>query len=421
MKARILVLILLLASLHFNAQKISTVFIDSIDITVNNKKIFTSTTTTLKFIPNTKDVKLTIFNDGIHKLIVSFTLKDKNAPYSLILSNPTFFINDTVRSLTHVDHSNYDPCFETLIGNCILQNWRGPTSEPLLKTRIKLCYSLTYLSPIDTSNYKYNYREGEWIGRGEGTEKVTVNFKNDKKNGLSTALYSDGLSYNVYFKDNVPDNYGQGYWVKNNVTQHGFKFKYFIPGILGPCDFTNDNSFCSFDFCRKSKVKNVNRYHDLSVHYSKKGIKTDSLEYHVRGDFMTIAEDSMVIESEEVSVHDFYKTYTDSLHFFSKIVSGGFVKVPLKDISKIYYERSEWKTFTLRTTLVSFASAFIISPLLSIQKNGFNYDRFSKITFSSLGVAVVSVTFGIAFSQKEFLIRSTKKNDKVWIIKPTNY
>ena len=135
---------------------------------------------------------------------------------------------------------------------------------------------------------------------------------------------------------------------------------------------------------------------------------------------MSITNDSMIIQTNDFDIHNFYKKNTDSLHFLRQPLPSGFAKVPLKDIYKIYYERSDWKTFTLRATLLSLATALIVSPLISIQKSGFNQDRFSKLTTASLGVAVLSISFGIAFSQKEFLIRSTKKSNKTWTIKPTD-
>jgi hypothetical protein len=419
MTTRILAILFLLTFGLFKAQNLSTVFIDTIDIMVNNKKIYSSTTTTLKFIPNTKDIKLTFYDDGIHKLIISFALSKTNGPNSLVPSSLRFYLHDSSYALARIDKSDYEQCLETFIGNSLLQNWGYNKPEPPQKTQIKLYYRLMNFAPIDTSNYKYNYKQGIWIGANEDAKKVTVSFQNDKRNGLAKALYRDGASYNINFKDNVPDNYGQGYW-ENYGDRNKFKFSYTIPSILGACYSTNSNAYPSFEFQRNKKTKEVLGHHDLSVHYEKKGIKNDSLEFHVRGDFMSITNDSMVIQSEDFDVHDFYKKNTDSLHYLSKTVASGFVKVPLKDISKIYYERSDWKTFTLRTTLLSLASALIVSPLISIQKGGFNQDRFNKVTTASLGVAVLSITFGIAFSQKEFLIKPTKNSNKTWTIKPTD-
>lgn len=419
MTTKILTILFLFTFGLSKGQFVSTVLIDTVDITVNNKKIYSSNATTLKFIAITKDAKVTIYNDGIHKIAVSFALSSTSGFNSLVLSSPHFYVNDSSYSLTQIGQNDYESCTETFIGNSFLQNWSYNEPVPISKTQIRLYYRLMNFVPLDTSNYKYNYRQGTWIGAHSDAKEVTVNFQNDKRNGLAKAIYKNGVSYNVNFKDNIADNYGQGYW-ESGQEKHRIKFQYLIPTILGPCDSINSNNYPFFFFVQDKKSKKVLMHHDISVHYDKKGLKNDSVEYHVRGDFMSITSDSMIIQTTDFEIHNFYKRNTDSLHFLSKPLPSGFAKVPLKDIYKIYYERSDWKTFTLRTTLVSLATALIVSPLISIQKGGFNHDRFNKVTTASLGVAVLSISFGIAFSQKEFLIRSTKKSDKIWTIKSTD-
>ena len=172
----------------------------------------------------------------------------------------------------------------------------------------------------------------------------------------------------------------------------------------------------SFSFVNRKKEKEVWKCHNLSVHSQRRGLKNDGVEYHVRGGFMGIANDSMIIETEEQEIHNFYRR--DSLHACDIKVPSGFMKIPVKDITKIYYTREKWNTFILRTTLVSLTSALIVSPLVSIQKGGFNTDRFAKVSSTSFGVMILSVSIGIAFCQKEFLLMPNKKSNKVWTIKP---
>ncbi len=422
MTTRILTIFFLLTFGLTKAQYVSTVFLDTIDITVNNKKIYSSSETILKFIPNNNDIKVAVYNDGVHKLVITFALSKSNGYSSLVLSNVHFFYNDTIYPLTRIqlDGNYYEQCSETFIERSSLQNWYYNKDIPAEKTQVKLYYRLINFAPIDTANYKYNYRQGKWIGRHYDAKEVTVNYQNDKKHGIAKALYNDGVSYNVNFHNNIADNYGQGFW-ENYRDGSKLKFSYTIPSILSTCDSLKSNNYTSFYFLRSKKSIEVLRHRDLSVHFEKKGVRNDSIEYHVRGDFMAINNDSIIIQSEDIDIHDFYKKNTDSLHYLVKSIPTGFAKVPLKDISKIYYERSDWKTFTLRATLVSLASALIISPIISIQKGGFNGDRFSKVTTASLGVAVLSVSFGIAFSQKEILIKPTKKSNKTWTIKPIDY
>jgi hypothetical protein len=411
---RIFIIIFLLSNYHSKSQFISTIFIDTLNVTVANKNIHISSATKLKFIPNTMDCKVIIYEDGKYKFELSFDYKNNNVPINLIISGYRLYINDTIFPLmTEFFLSDFQQCLETHSGYFILKN---STASPY-KIRIKLSYKLMNYAPIDTTNYTLNYKQGLWVGSYDDANKVTVYFEKDKRNGLAKALYSDGSSYNVIFKDDVPDNYGRGNWAYYDKRSK-FKFSYTIPPILGACYNSKSNSYSHFAFQRGNKYKEVLSSHDLSVHYEKKGFKNDSLQFHVRGDFINITNDSMIIQTEELDMHDFYKTNIDSLHRFSKQIETGFVKVPLSAINKIFYERSDWKTFTLRTTILSLACALVVSPLISVQKGGFNSDRFSKVTTASLGVAVLSISFGIAFSQKEFLLKSSKKKNKPWVIRP---
>ncbi len=422
MKTKIVILILLITSGYVKAQFLSTVFIDTVNITINNKNIFTSNETSLKFVPTDKGVKLTLYNDGVYKLIINLASNKSKGHLFLAQSKVDLFYNDTLCSITpnFFGEIDYDQCSDMMIAKYTLNTREDSKPSSIENAKINVQFRFMNFAPKDTMNYKYNYREGLWVGTHNDAKEVSINYQNDKKNGLAKAVYKDGVSYNVNFKNNLIDNYGQGYW-ENHQNSSKVKFQYTIPRIMGSCFSPQSDTYPSFYFLRNKKSKEVGRYHDLSVHLEKKGIKNDSLQFHLRGYFMGIEKDTMVIQCEEMYVHDFYKPKTDSLHDYWKTVPKGFAKVAVADICKVYYERSEWKTLTSRTTLVSLATAILISPLISIQKSGFNNDRFSKVTGASLGVAVLSISFGIAFSQKPFLIKPTKKDNKTWTIKPNDY
>ncbi|MBS1636888.1 MAG: hypothetical protein JST26_13305 [Bacteroidetes bacterium] len=416
---KLLAVSMLLSVSILKAQSLASVFIDTLDITVSNKKIYSSGHSSLKFIPNKKDADLTVYNDSTYKLMIRFRADKYEIPSVDGYSGVVFYRKDSIISLDQITSSDYEDCSETFMSRFTFQNWHYGDPPPTEKTQIKLCFRLTNYAPADTSNYKYNYRQGLWVGASPDAQKILLNYQNDKKNGISRAIYKDGRSYVVSFVDNTAENYGLGYW-ENTHKKANLKASYHIPSILSSCDFPNSPNYTSFILQRKHREKEVSRHWDLSVHFDKKGIRHDSIEYHVRGDFISISNDSMIIQTEEMDTHNFYRRNTDSLHFFFTPVSSGFAKVPLKDISRIYYTRSLWNGLTINTTLLSLTSAFIVSPLISIQKEGFNHQRFRQVTSVSLGVAVLSVSFGIAFSQKKFLIRPTSKSNKTWTINPQN-
>lgn len=419
MTLRILLLYSIFTVGLIKAQKLSTVFIDTLKITVDNKTIYENNKTVLKFIPNNIDNTLTVYEDGKYRLNINFTLNRNEYSNSLSASGASFFVNDSISALSNMGEISYEECTETLIEKLKLQNWRKDEQIPESKTQILLKYRYTIIAPIDTSNYKYNHKEGIWIGPYFDAQ-VILNYKNDKKNGLAKTLYDNGDSYNVYFNNDIAENYGQG---KFQYPANGkFKRSHVIPYIITlSCDTANISRQETFYLSRGKKTKEINKYKDLSVHFQKKGISHDSIQFRVRGEFLIITKDTLVIKSNEIEIHDFYKPKTDSLHDFYKKTQSDLVKVPIKDIFKIYYTRDKWQTFTQRTALISLASAIIVAPLVSIEKGKFNTDRFSKVSLTSLGVMTLSISLGIGFSQKEYLLIPNKKKNKNWKIKYDAY
>jgi hypothetical protein len=421
MRVKIFVLFFILLFSYIKAQFASTIFIDTLDIIVNNEKMYSLKATTLKFIPHDSDTKITLYNNGNYKLVKKFNLNKSTGYSSIISSGVNFFQNDTVYPLSHIIRGyDFEECTEEIRVSEYFQNWYD-TIIPVKKTQIKLFYRLLNFAPLDTTNYKFNYKEGLWVGEYAGADRVTINYKQNKKHGLASVFYKDSTSFNVNFNYGIADYYGRGYGERLGKSKK-LKFSYIRPFIVTrSCDTINESRHESFYFTRNKKAREIVSYNDLSVHSQKKGLYNDSIEYSVRGDFIGIINDSMVIRTDEIEVHDFYKINTDSLHSYSKKPLDGFAKISVKDISKIYYARDEWKTFTLRASLLSFATALIVSPLISIQKGGFNGNRFSKVSGVSCGVMILSISFGIAFSQKEYLILPTKKNLKTWKIIPKHY
>ena len=410
MKTKILLVFLVLSIGYIKAQYLSTMFVDTLEININNFKIYTSTKPFLRFIPSNRDSKLIIYNDSTYKLELNLKT-NKNGTYSyLSISNINFSKNDSNCISSESEYIDSKECSDLIISKNILKSWNEKSTIPTEKIVVKFNYRLFGFAPNDTTNYTYNYRQGLWIGQGNEAKEVTVNYNNDLKDGLVQVIYDNNTSYTVNYKNNIADNYGMGYW-SNYKTK-----KYTFPPIIF-CDSVKLNGQQSFYFKRENRKKAITKYNDLSVYSEKKGLKNDSIEYDVRGKFMAITNDTMIIESEDVYIHNFYFKNNDSLHYHPIKTSNGFTKIPLINISKIYYGRDKFKTFTLRTTLICLATALIVSPLISIQKGGFNGDRFRKVTGTSLGVMVLSISFGIGFSQKEFLIWPTKKNKKTWVIK----
>jgi hypothetical protein len=418
MSTRFLILFFLLIFGRLNAQTLSTLFIDTVKIVVDGKIIYASNVTSLKFVPNNVVSSLTLFNDGVHKLILNFGhTKSKNLNSVSALSGEKFYINDSSCISSLNSYSKYEACSEMNIHHITLKDWDYDSLHISDKYKIRLAYRLCSFAPIDTTNYIYNYREGLWIGPDRGVEKVTVNYKNDKKQGVAIAYYDNGTTYKVNFHNNIANNYGLGHW-----ENYKSKMAYPIPNIVTcSCDSIKTFSHESFYFSKNSILKEVGKHKDLIIHYEKRGILHDSIQYKARGEFMYLNNDTITIKTSDIEVHDFYRKNSETLHDFYKKTESGYSKIHIKDISKIYYERDTWKQIALQTTLISILTGAVISPLISIKKNGFNHERFRNVSLTSLGVMTLSVSFGIAFSQKRYLLKPTKKSSKIWKIEYDAY
>lgn len=421
MLLRLLTLFFILVFGQPKAQHLSTVFIDTVKIVVDNKTTYESNKTILKFIPINKDSILTIYNDGVYRLNMKLAHLESNNYTHLVFSDSEFYINDSLCNSRITINNGYENCSNTDILITSLKNYDFYNPKMPEKFKVNIYCRLVNMAPEDTLNYQYNYREGLWIGFDRGVKKITVNYKNDKKHGLATAFFENDVTYNVNFNNNYADKYGQGYWL-NYKNRDKLKSIYLIPNIVTlSCDSIKTHSRESFYLSRGKKTKDIRRHHDLSVYYEKKGLQHDSIEFRARGDFMNIADDSIVIKTEELEIHDFYKKNTDTLHNFYQKNKTGFVKIPIKDITKMYYKREIGTQIATQTALLSFVSALIVAPLVSIQKKGFNTDRYKKVSLSSLGVMTLSIGIGVGISQKEFLLTPTKKNNKTWKIEYDAY
>ena len=191
MTLRILLIYFIFSVGLIKEQKLSTVFIDTLKIIVDNKTIYENNKTILKFIPNNIDNALNVYEDGKYRLKINFTLNKSEYSNSLSASGASFFVYDSIYALSYMGEISFEECTETLLEKLKLQNWRNEEQIPESKTQILLKYRYTIIAPIDTSNYKYNHKEGIWIGPYFDAQ-VILNYKNDKKNGLAKTLYDNG-------------------------------------------------------------------------------------------------------------------------------------------------------------------------------------------------------------------------------------
>lgn len=411
MAVRLLIILFVLSSFFLNSQNVSSVFLDYVNITVNGREFYSSSNTSLKFMVNNKDVSLTIYKDSVYKLNINFTGVSQVDYGYLTVSGAKFFCHDTLYPLFHVDASDYEDCSETSSENYSLQNWPYNANAPAAITQIKLHYRLVNLAPKDTTNYSYNYRQGLWVGKDRHGNKVAVNYNNDKKHGLATVFYNDSTSYNVNYSNNHAPDYGIGFWQRYGQ-KTGFKFNYSITGIVAySCYTEEDSTYESFSLVKRNKVKVVSWHSSLSIYSFRNNVDTVKATEHINGNFLALTRDTLILSSD-------LDTSSNGRFIEVKVgpIAETVVKIPIKNINKLYYSRDGLQDAALKTNLLAAFTGLIVSPLISIQKNGFNKERFKTVSGISAGVLVLSITINATFGQKGFLIHSPNKKKKVWII-----
>jgi hypothetical protein len=177
----------------------------------------------------------------------------------------------------------------------------------------------------------------------------------------------------------------------------------------------------SFEFQKNARTKQVLIGHDLAVHYRRlRNNGQDSVSYRVRGAYVAIKNDSIVIDAADFKIHDRYKWNVDSSYNRIKNTRDGYARVSLGEITSVFYERAEWKKVTTGVTILALVTAFAVAPFLAIENNKLDPVEYRKVAYPALGVAVLSVGLGFAFSQRKFFIQTAKHNRTGWKIKQTN-
>ncbi len=193
--------------------------------------------------------------------------------------------------------------------------------------------------------------------------------------------------------------------------------------------------FNTFQFCfsqdtlrnirlSKGKKTSVIRFYDeVEVLNKKTFLHKDSMERTLTGNFLFVTNDSIAIKpiwlrdirfydhSGQINIDDWYKYRNFCANQDTAI------KVSLKELNYIHYNRQKAPRVFRYSFFASAATALIVSPLVSIERGGFNRSRFRTISSISGGAAVIfCVCLGISL-EKEHFLKAKKSKTKVWEIK----
>lgn len=135
-------------------------------------------------------------------------------------------------------------------------------------------------------------------------------------------------------------------------------------------------------------------------------INTGSKE-RVKGHFIGVRGDTLYVDETGVADSLFGWRGRDTF-----LTSFNRVKIP--NITTFYHERKKLNKVLDWSIGVSAISFVLVSPLVSINKHGFNTERFILVGGSSLAVMHVFIGGRIAFGKKKMKVVRKNKNLRHW-------
>lgn len=171
-----------------------------------------------------------------------------------------------------------------------------------------------------------------------------------------------------------------------------------------------------FTLMQGKRRKTIEADEEITVFSQNRALRNDSINRAVWGIFVGYIADTLLIDSDQFVEHNFYKKYTDTLHYLAPLLLDTIIriKVPVKDITGIYCQREPLSTVTTNATLLAMATGLVcVSASLA------GGESTAGSVFAQAGVIsflTIPVSFGInmIFSKQKFQLKAGKKNKKVW-------
>jgi hypothetical protein len=267
-----------------------------------------------------------------------------------------------------------------------------------------------FLSPDNTNNPKY---ELKFFSSGK------VALKSLKKRGLDTtsaySIKNRSLVFHFDLKDSVKTF---AYEVKKVPKRKAFHLNRTYSSCYVKRRGDDTIVMDKFTLMFEEKRKVFEREQELTVFSQKKALHNDSIDYAVWGQLVGYVSDTLLIDSDEYVEHNFYKKYTDSLHFVSPLLIDTTVriKVPTKNITGIYAQREPLTSITTNATFFALGGGLLCVTASLLSKNDVAATIFAQTGVIAFLTLPVSVSLGMIFSKQKFRMKPGKKPEKIWKI-----
>lgn len=166
------------------------------------------------------------------------------------------------------------------------------------------------------------------------------------------------------------------------------------------------------------KRKTIEYQQALTVFYQKKALRNDSIDYAVWGQFVGYIKDTILIDADQYVEHNFYKKYTDTLHYVAPLLLDTVVriKIPINLVTGIYTQREPFTSYTTGATILAMCVGLVGVATSIVLQNNSAGPVFAQAGVVSLLTIPFSFGTGMVFSTQKFLIAPGKKSKKVWAI-----
>ena len=262
-----------------------------------------------------------------------------------------------------------------------------------------------------------NDQHFDWEASFSPSGKVTLHHL--KKN-ISSSVYSYSLKkQSLRFYYDLKDSLVNLNYTINRMEEDGsYKLKTFYALRYKKRKKDDVPPADHFTLVNGEKKKTFYNLTDITVHRMKKGLKHDSIEYISKGEFLELRSDTLLINSYQFSEHNFYKKYPDEGHYFSEFIYDNDslvkIKIPLKEITKIYSQRDKFNSVINGLAIAALGTFVVSLPVaLAVKTDPVNSIFTSSAVYSALSIPVI-VSFNIIFSRKMFQVAPTLKNKNTW-------
>ena len=165
-----------------------------------------------------------------------------------------------------------------------------------------------------------------------------------------------------------------------------------------------------------SKAKTIHTTDNIQIHIDSIPIVNGYLNRIVCGHFLYLLHDTIALQPEYIKFDSSNATLSGKRYLSFPPRWDTTIKTNIRDINRIVYERQKFPKIMRYSFFASVLTALVISPLVSIEKGGFNHDRFKTISSISGGTAFLTLIFGLVSHEKYYELIPSNKKKRVWTI-----